>query len=544
MREKDHYTFSIADQPVYPHIKLTNEEFPRLLATRRFRKNDGEVFGAFLNRTSVRILIDFLNRTFRLRSCDIRIDGSFPVPCTQYYEKRCVAPCVSSLCTAEEHLEIADSVRLFLQNEKELFRAAAARKMDKAVEDLKFERAARWRDILHHVEAFWANPRQQVWLDDTVDTYDIEHLERELLVHLVSQRRRRTLGSKTWAFPMPKDAMPEIALHDIIRQFYRYHIPREVRVPVDFPGRTALARELSRSFGRKIEIKVVKLSARILTAERALSRARDENYLRELAPAKPLPEVLNSLKNIFGLKRKPRRIEAYDVAHISATAFVAAVSVWIAGEYSVEDYSHWPSDRVSELGTLRAFIEFRMREGSELPDLVLIDGGAAQLQAALKAVEGLTARKFKFIAAVKPRNEHSGVSHFLLENGERIEFDSSVPEFRILKILRDEAHDLANAAHRQKRDMRHFYELAAIFPSISEKERRELLQRFGSARKLTEIGEDEIFRLLEPASAKLAIKDRERYLSGDSPAVEPLVVPLRFVENGGDAEDLRPIITR
>ena len=98
--------FSIAGQPVHPHIKLTNEDFPRPLATRILRDDGDEYFGAFLSRTNVRILIDFLNRTFRLRSCAIEIDGSFPVPCTQSYAKRCVAPCVASLCARERYLEL------------------------------------------------------------------------------------------------------------------------------------------------------------------------------------------------------------------------------------------------------------------------------------------------------------------------------------------------------------------------------------------------------------------------------------------------------
>src|SRR3954449_12698738 len=92
----------------YPHLKLTRETFPRVLATRRIEDGDGdEYFGAFLTKTSVRILIDFLNRTFKLRSCDIAIDGRFAVPCTQYFAKRCVAPCVADLCSRERHFEVA-----------------------------------------------------------------------------------------------------------------------------------------------------------------------------------------------------------------------------------------------------------------------------------------------------------------------------------------------------------------------------------------------------------------------------------------------------
>src|SRR3954467_14878596 len=89
----------------YPHLMITREAFPRILATRAIDDDDGQYFGAFLTRTAVRILIDYLNRRFRLRSCDIAIDGTFPMPCTQFYRRRCLAPCVAKLCSPEKYAE-------------------------------------------------------------------------------------------------------------------------------------------------------------------------------------------------------------------------------------------------------------------------------------------------------------------------------------------------------------------------------------------------------------------------------------------------------
>src|SRR5687767_676530 len=134
--------FSISDQPRFPHIKLTREPFPRALATRIIKEDRDEYFGAFLNRTSVRILIDFLNRTFRLRSCAIEIDGSFEVPCTQYYAKRCVAPCVVSLCDRESYFEMVELVRLFLRDDRERLTETLYKSIEQASDALDFEKAA------------------------------------------------------------------------------------------------------------------------------------------------------------------------------------------------------------------------------------------------------------------------------------------------------------------------------------------------------------------------------------------------------------------
>src|SRR5687767_2637052 len=180
--------FSISDQPRFPHIKLTREPFPRALATRIIKEDRDEYFGAFLNRTSVRILIDFLNRTFRLRSCAIEIDGSFEVPCTQYYAKRCIAPCVKSLCDRESYVEIVELVRLFLRNDRELLRTKLGQHLERASEALDFEKAAFFRDILKNVEDFWSRPRWHVWLDDAVDTYELYLDDDAVYVIVISQR--------------------------------------------------------------------------------------------------------------------------------------------------------------------------------------------------------------------------------------------------------------------------------------------------------------------------------------------------------------------
>src|SRR5262249_30292012 len=151
---------------LYPHLKITGELFPRVLATRRFENDGAEYFGGFVSKTAVRILIGFLNRKFRLRSCSIEIDGNFNVPCTEYYKGRCLAPCVKSLCGRPQYLEVVELVRLFLSNKREQLLRGLYSKMDAASKDLDFESAANWRDLIASIERFWENSRFQVWLDD------------------------------------------------------------------------------------------------------------------------------------------------------------------------------------------------------------------------------------------------------------------------------------------------------------------------------------------------------------------------------------------
>jgi excinuclease ABC subunit C len=534
------HRFSISGQPVYPHFKLTSEPFPRILATRILKQDGDEYFGAFLNRTNVRILIDFLNRTFRLRSCTIEIDGSFPVPCTQYFAKRCVAPCVASLCDRERYREMVDLVRLFLRNERELFLASISRRIGRASEDLDFEFAAFMRDVLQNVQAFWSNGRYQVWLDDTTDTVELLESNDTISVIIVSQRGRRPLGEIVYEFPKNVGDIPTDALHDVIVQFYVYHLPREIRVSRDFDDRTKLAKELGKRFARKINISVETEMERRVTAERSIVRTKERIELDSISNKPGVDEIKAELRNMFDLNDEPSRIEAFDAAHISATGFAAAMSVWKGGHELPNEYEHWISDQRSELETLAVFVQDRVTSRRVKPDLILIDGGASQLNAVVKAI-GST---IPIVAAVKPRGKHSSISHFLTSDGSRIEYDTDSHAARLLKRLRDEAHDLANATHRLSRDMMHFYELAAILPSLNERERHELIREFGSIRKIIELDTSELETRLGKALAIRASKDLEAFRDGKAERPEPLIVPIRFVELDGAAEDLIPIEAR
>ena len=530
--------FSIEGLPVHPHIKLTKENFPRPLATWIVDDDGDEYFGAFLNRTNVRILIDFLNRTFRLRSCAIAIDGSFQVPCTQYYSKRCIAPCVASLCDAQTYLEIVELERLFLRNDRELFLAAVTRKIEIAAESLDFETAAFFRDMLQSVEAFWSNSRYQVWLDDTVDTFEVDEADNDSIVVIVlSQRGRRTLGELVFAFPKMEETPDSNAVKDVIRQLYRYHVPREIRVPYEFRGRKALAAELM------TKIVVTGPMNRRVTAERAIDVTKARLRLANSRSAITLDDLRKEIRDVLALKTAPDRIEAYDVAHISATGFAAAASAWSDEKYLTNEYRHWLSNQTSELDTLRAFLIRRFTDEPSPPDLILIDGGRSHLNAAIGALEGFSDRP-AIAAIVKPRGKHSSISHILLDGGGRIDFDPDLPAFRLIQRLRDDAHDLSNATHRLSRDMMHFYELAAVLPSLNERQRQDVFREFGSIRQIVAADDASLQKKFGDGIARAIRVDIDLYEKSGRPAGRPLIVPIRFVETDGAADDLIPIETR
>ena len=541
-KNKPNKHFSLKDQRLYPHFKLTRERFPRLLATRRIAPDEAEYFGAFLPETGVRFLMDFLNKTFRLRTCEIDVDGSFDVPCTQFYRKRCVAPCVANLCDEQAYAARVSLVRLFLQRNAGELEEIYLRNIEAAAAEFEYERAAELRDEWQTIDKIFAAKDWNYWLADAVDTFDIAETDDAFLVHLVTMRGRKTLGKRTFVFE--KEGSKAEILPAILPGFYRFHAPKEIRVGEDFRERRALADELSRKYNRQIKISVAKESEPKIMTSRALDRTRYEHEFRQLRREKSFEEIKNDLKATFGLKTKPARIEGFDVAHISARDFTAGKSVWENGKFLGNQYAFWLADENSELETLRKFIEIRFHGDSEkLPDLVLIDGGRAQLQAALKALENLKNRKLTVISAVKPPRRHDEIAYFLTESGRQIEFDGDNPTHRMLQTLRDEAHDLSNEIHRQRREMSHFYELAALLPSLDESERRALLKRAGSLKNILALKENDLNGLFTPKKINAMLLDLRQFRCGNAAQPEPLIVPLRYTDENGDAADLRPLAT-
>ncbi len=530
--------FSLDGQRLYPHFKLTRERFPRVLATRKIIDDGAEYFGAFLPETGVRFLIDFLNKTFRLRACEIDIDGSFKVPCTQFYRQRCVAPCVENLCSEREYAERVRLVRLFLQRETSELEKIYRQKIEMAAESFEFERAARLRDEWLEIEKIFAVKDWNFWLRDAVDTFEITETENALFVYLVTMRGRKTLGKRTFVFK--KSGGKEEVFAAILPEFYRFHAPKEIRVSEDFAGRHALSDELSRRFNRQIKI-TLSGKPKIMT-DRALGRTRYEHELRQIGREKSFAEIAAQLKTIFGLSQNPARIEAFDVAHISGSDFTAAKSVWENGKFLGKEYEFWLSGEASELETLRKFIEFRFARGAEdFPDLILIDGGKSHLQAAIKGLENLPNRTFSVISAVKPPRRHGEIAHFLTENARRVKFDGGDAAHRVLQTLRDEAHNLSNDIHRERREMSHFYELAAVLPSLGESDRRTLLKSAGSIKNVLGLGEKDLTGRFTPKKINAILLDLQNFRCGISGKIEPLIVPLRYADENGDAQDLRPL---
>lgn len=536
---KSENNLSLSDQRLYPHLKITGEKFSRLLVTRKIENDSAEYFGAFLPETSVRFFINFLNKLFKLRTCTIEIDGNFDVPCPQFYAKRCLAPCVRNLCDEEKYLESVELLRLFLERRKDVLNEKILEKIDSFSQNFDFESAAQWRDKLSEIENFWKKNEWILWLDDATDNWEIERKNGEIFVFLVTMRGRKNMGKRVFVFE--NKFSDEEVFEEILPEFYRFHAPAEIRISRDFPARKVLADALSKRENRKIKITVTNEKNQKKTIDRAVERNKYEFDLRNIKASVSTKDLQKEIKRIFKLKSAPKRIEAFDVAHISGTNPVGADVVWENGKFIASEYKFWFFDETSELETLQNSVAARFADEENKPDLILIDGGNSQLKATLKALENYENRKFFVISAVKPPRQHGEISHFLTETGEKISFENDSDAFRFLQRLRDEAHEAANSVHRTRRDFSHFYELAAVLPSLDENSRREILRKFGSINNLKNVSPETLKAEFDLKIAEIIWKDLQNYKSNGGKKIEIPIVPIRYDDPNGDAQNLQPL---
>lgn len=531
---------SLLDQSLHPFLMMTDERFPRVMVTRRLSNKNADYFGPFLPETAVRFFLEKISRLFKFRNCLIDIDGSFDVPCPQFYAKRCLAPCVRSLCSENEYAEMIELLRLFLTRKKEDVRSRLTAKIERFAEMLDFESAAETRDLLDEIEQIWENKHSSFWLDKASDTWEIEHRGNHIYVFLVTMRGRKTLGKRVFAYDSHNRLSDSEVLESLLLEFYQIHAPSEIRVSTDFPDRRALAQMLSQREGRAVKINVINESSEKITARRAIARNKFEFDLRNIAPPVEIGELKRSIKKILGLRKIPSVIESFDTAHISGTNSAGACAVWKNGRFLTDQYRFWLLDELGELESLSESIRRRFKSGNP-PDVVLIDGGKSHLNAALGAVGDVENLRTTFVAAVKPPQKHGEISRFLLESGDSVDFDERSEGFNVLKQIRDEAHVLANSVHGISRDFSHFYEAAAALPSLNEEQRRSLIKMFGSIRELREVG----FTAIEKEFGKetLSMITADLKMSAENPAqkVLPLIVPVRYDDPNGDAVYLQPL---
>jgi len=522
-KHQPYFNYKLKDDKSYPHLKLTvNEPFPKCVITRRIQNDGALYFGPFLPAAMARKTIDLINRTFQLRTCDIEIDGKAPRPCLEYHIKRCLGPCVKGLCTPEEYQEAVRDVRMLLEGRNTELAGILEERMLGASEEMRYELAAKYRDLRKTVIKLSEQQKMAMTSESDIDIFGYYREGKRLALQLFTMREGDIVGRREffWEDLLEEDFNPASFLSEVLMQYYSSSdvptipavdlqtrdvrtsfLPREIHVPVDFEDRELLEQVLSERRGRRVRILAPQRGEKrdmIDLVEKNAKLAFEQRF-RVLKP--DMKRVLEEMQETLELPRFPARIESFDISHIQGAENVAGMVVCENGKMNRNEYRKFKirwKEGADDFASMHEAVLRRYRrlrdEQKELPDLIMIDGGKAQLNAAATAMRELDLEAVPMIGVVKPPLHHNQVAYLLVKGREDqpIYLDSYSPVLRLIQMIRDETHRYAVAYHRKRRELRDFTSELSAIPGVGEKRKTRLLRHFGSIHRISEASIEEL----------------------------------------------------
>ncbi|MGB7070908.1 MAG: excinuclease ABC subunit UvrC [Pyrinomonadaceae bacterium] len=504
-RHKPRFNVLLKDDKSYPHLKLTNEPFPKVVVTRKITRDGSSYYGPFLPAALARRTLNLINRAFQLRTCEIDIDGKLPRPCLEYHLKRCLGPCVKGLCTQDEYQEAARDVKILLEGRNKELASDLERRMWKYAEEDKYELAAKYRDLHRTVLALREQQKMATTADRDVDILGFYREGPRLALQLFTMRQGRIVGRREffWEDLSDDDSFNASEfLGKVLAQYYSTdYVPLEIHVPQDFEDRDVLEKALTLRRGRRVKIRYPKHGKNRHLVELVETNAKIafEQRFRILKPNSE--KVLGELQEILELVYFPAYIESFDISNISGSENVAGIVVFENGKPSRAAYRRFIIKSVEGANDFASINEavFRrykrlLTEGKPLPQLIFIDGGRGQLSAAAAAMRAIDLEQIMLVGLVKPPKRHNEISHLLIYGREDqpIPFDRNSQAFRLILQIREETHKTAIQYHRKRREMRDFSSELSDIPGVGVKRKMKLLKEFGSIERIAKASFEEL----------------------------------------------------
>jgi len=499
------FNVQLRDDKSFPYILITGDHWaPQILKHRGAQSRPGRYFGPFASAGAVNRTITALQRAFLIRSCTDGFFESRTRPCLLYQIRRCAGPCTGEI-DFPGYTELVREATDFLSSRSDAVKQQLAGEMERASSELEFETAALYRDRLAALSAIQSqqgiNPR-------TVEEADVFAIHQEggySCVEVFFFRTGQNWGNRAYFPRAEKSFTPEEVLSSFLAQFYDDKPPpRLVLLSHAIEEADLLADALSVKAGRKVEVSAPKRGEKKELVGHALINAR-EALGRKLADTATQGRLLEALATTLGLPHAPKRIEVYDNSHIQGTNAVGAMIVagpegFIKNQYrkfNIKSEGLTPGD---DYAMMREVLQRRFKRllapsetdkakaeqdaVPQWPDLVIIDGGRGQLNAAREIFAGLDLKQVALMAVAKGPDRDAGRETLFLPEREAIKLEPRDPVLYFIQRMRDEAHRFVIGSHRKRRtkDLREagLQEIPGIGPS----RKRALLHHFGTLKEI------------------------------------------------------------
>lgn len=504
------YNVRLRDDKSYPYITITKEAFPRVMFTRKVRKDGAQYFGPYSSSYAVRDTLQLLHKVFPLIPCGKSWSGRAEQrPCLYYHLKRCMAPC-AGLVSKADYGKVIEQVGHVLKGKEDFIVNDLKAEMEAAAEALDFEKAAHIRDQINAIDH--TLQKQKVLSTDRVDQDVIAVVkdDRGAAIQMLYIRNGKLIGQHQYMLDGAADVPPGEAVQEFVKQYYASapDVPREILLPVEIEEINIVQSWLRQRKGSAVTLEVPNGGEKLRMLEMAANNAELAlNAFSQEISAKEewAAEAMQQLQEELELPSLPLRIEGYDISNTQGTAPVGSMVVTENGEAAKSEYRRFKikflQETPNDFAMMNEVIMRRLRkylDGDDkfinLPDLFMIDGGKGQLGAALKARDDLglsvpmvgLAKKQEILFVPTHKNLDGSYSY------REVVLPLTSPGLMLLRKLRDEAHRFALTFHRKLREKRMNGSSLDEIPGVGPRRRRMLLRTFGSIEAIRRATVDEI----------------------------------------------------
>ncbi len=501
-RYQPKFNLRLKDDKSFPYLKLTMaEKYPGVYLTRKVEDDGAGYFGPFSPASQARKTIHLLNRYFGIRGCTESIPGKRQRPCLEYDLKLCSAPCVSFV-GEESYRESVRNARLFLEGKAEQLLRILKGKMLEASKRQDYEQAAHWRDLIRTIEQVREKPSLISVAREDVDIFGLAREDDRVALTVFFMRRGKVRAAEEIIRREPDETQVGGLLAKLLHEFYRNNedLPAKIILPHPPALFSGFVAGLSARKGKNIRISVPKKGR-----DRKLLDLANQNASILLKKRPENRVALKELAGLLGLESAPDRIEGFDISNTGGDESVGALVVFEGGKPNKDEYRKYkvksvagPNDVASLEEVVRRRYARVLAEGHALPDLILVDGGKGQLQAAGIALGDLGIGDIPLVSLAKKEE-----IVFIPRKKSGLRIDRTSPALRLLQHIRDEAHRFAVSYHRRRREKKSFASALEGISGLGRKRRTALLARYRSLAEIRRAPEKELAAITGPKIARI-----------------------------------------
>ena len=483
------YNVRLKDDKTFPYLKISvNEDWPGVYITRRFQKDGARYFGPFASASSVRKTLRLIKKIFPFRSCTKPIDGTEKRPCLDYYIHRCLGPCIGAV-SKQEYQEVIEQVILFLEGKQELVLHDLSNKMRTSAQQLQFEKAALLRDQICAIEKVIEGQKIAIMAKGEQDVIALAQDGEQAYVEIFFIRNNKLIGRDHFVMEGIHDEFPSQVMTSFVKQYYAStsYLPPLILLQSPVEEMPMLISWLKERRRDNVKLQVPQRGVKKQLVDMVAENATKGLQLSKAKQVYPesITSGLQELKDRLHLPRIPLRIECYDISDIQGTLAVGSMAVLEKGLSKLAHYRRFRIKTVvgaDDCAMIQETLRRRFKRGiggeggwAIIPDLVLIDGGKGQLNAALKVRQELRIDSIPMASLAK---ENEDV--FIPDQSSPVDIPKDSYALHLLQRARDEAHRFAISYHQKLRRKEGITSTLDSIPGIGPKRKKALMKKFAS----------------------------------------------------------------